>query len=42
MRVKYGVIPLVRAGVTVTAGSVASIIWLLPRYIATLWVPPGP
>jgi len=42
IRVKYGVMPSVRTGEAVTAGSVASSICPLPKNIATLWLPLGP
>jgi hypothetical protein len=42
IRVMYGVMPEVRTGDTVTAGSVASIICPFPMKSATLWLPSGP
>ena len=42
MRVRYGAIPAVRTGETVTAGGVDSSIRPLPRNSATLWLPSGP
>ena len=44
IRVKNGVIPAFRTGLTVTLPALpdASNIWPLPKYMVTCWPPPGP
>jgi len=44
IRVKNGVIPAFRTGLTVTLPALpdASNIWPLPKYMLTCWPPPGP
>src|ERR1700753_4387497 len=44
IRVKNGVIPALRTGLTVTLPALpdASNIWPLPKYMVTCWPPPGP